>query len=102
MLFFGMGDASGRQHNAEAFAREGYAGNVVACACICKIASSAASLDIQLQRGEKGELVKQHPLLGLLSRPNRVTSRSRNHHRSLAHMIGSGDRPLEDRRLISI
>src|SRR3954451_22663419 len=64
-LFFGMDGSDGMQRNAEAYAREGYAGNVVAYACIRKIASAAASIGIQLQKGEGGDLVDAHPLLDL-------------------------------------
>ena len=69
-MFFGVGAGSFMQQNAEAYAKEGYAQNVVAFACIHKIASSVASVALQLQRGDSGDTVDKHPLLDLLARPN--------------------------------
>jgi phage portal protein BeeE len=59
-LFFGMGVTGSMQRNAEAYAREGYSGNVVAHTCIRKIATAAASVGLQLQKGENDDLVEKH------------------------------------------
>ena len=69
-MFFGVGAGSFMQQSPEAYAKEGYAQNVVAFACIHKIASSVASVALQLQRGDSGDAVDKHPLLDLLTRPN--------------------------------
>ena len=49
-LLFGIDGGNGMQRSAEAYAREGYAGNVVAYACIRKIATAAACVELQLQK----------------------------------------------------
>ena len=51
-----------------AFAREGFAGNVVGYRCIRMICEAAASVPWLLYEGEREHLV--HPMLDLLARPN--------------------------------
>ena len=53
-----------------AFAREGFAGNVVGYRCIRMICEAAASIPWLLYEGEREHLV--HPMLDLLARPNPV------------------------------
>lgn len=77
MLSLGAGRylATSGQYND--LATEGYSYNAIAYACINRIASSIASLDLQLyQRGKGGKLTKidDHPLLDLLEQPNAAQS----------------------------
>lgn len=51
-----------------AFAKEGYAQNVVAAMCVQKIAEAVSSVKLEVWRGET-ELT-EHPLLALFDRPN--------------------------------
>lgn len=75
-LNFGLGSGSFMRRNAEQYANEGYAENVVTFACIHKIASAVGSVTLQLHQGEKGDVVDKHPVLDLLARPNPSVSGS--------------------------
>ncbi|MGE4043333.1 MAG: phage portal protein [Acetobacteraceae bacterium] len=86
-----FGGGAGMQRNAEAYAREGYSGNVVAHTCIRKIATSAANVGLQLQKGDNADLVEKHPVLDLLARPNLVTSRSRFFEALITWRLTAGD-----------
>ncbi|UEM08075.1 phage portal protein (plasmid) [Skermanella rosea] len=64
------------ERNPESFAREAYIQNAIAFACVTKVAKSAASVRLQLERtGKDGkvEIIERHPLLDLLRRPNPAT-----------------------------
>lgn len=58
----------------EAFAKEGYMKNAIAYACISKIASGVASVDIDVARyeGTEKEELEDHPLYELIERPNKT------------------------------
>src|ERR1700722_2932322 len=70
--FWGVGAARFMNHRYQAFANEGYALNPIANACITLLASSLASVDLQLfqKRGDKRNRIETHPLLDLLDHPN--------------------------------
>ncbi len=51
-----------------ALAREGFAQNAICYRCVRMIAESAASVPLQLREGR--DVLDEHPLLGLLARPN--------------------------------
>lgn len=72
--FLGLGSGSFMAKSAEVYAKEGYAENVIAFACIRRIADAAASVGLQLQKGKDGELIEAHPVLDLLARPNPLNS----------------------------
>lgn len=76
-LLLGMGKYSGMGANYQALATEGYAYNAIANACISKIASAVASVDIECYVQDKeGSLVKKHmhPLEELIESPNQLKS----------------------------
>lgn len=52
----------------ENFAREGYQKNVIAFACVSKMANTVASVPLYLMDGDKE--VDDHPILNLLRKPN--------------------------------
>ena len=63
-----VGKAQWSNRDYEAFAREAYVQNVVAYACVRKIAKSISAIPIYLMDGDKE--VEQHDLLKLLQTPN--------------------------------
>ena len=74
---FLLGMPAGRHLNAtgvgyELLAREGYAENCVAFACVNKIAAAISSVEPQLYRktGSKLDKLEDHPLLALMESPN--------------------------------
>lgn len=77
MLSPGTGRYLANTARYDALATEGYSQNSIANACINRIASSIASVDLQLyKRGKGGKLKKidDHPLLTLLQKPNPTQS----------------------------
>jgi len=68
----GGGQARWTPRDYASFAREGYAKNVVAFACIRLVAESAAAVPWRLSR--RGQAVGEHELLTLLHRPNPLQS----------------------------
>jgi HK97 family phage portal protein len=74
---FALGSARVMNQNYLAFASEGYSLNAVAKACIDKITSALASVDLQVyKQDKKGNRRKldTHPLLTLMNRPNPAMS----------------------------
>lgn len=72
MAVAGYAPANWMAATPEAFARDGYMRNAVAYACVQKIASGVASVDIDVAKyvgNEKVEL-EEHPLYELIERPN--------------------------------
>jgi len=69
-----MGRVEFPKRDAKKLAQEGYQKNVIAFACIDKIARGAASCPLKLLRDDI-ELA-DHPLLGLLRRPNPLQGQS--------------------------
>ncbi len=68
---YGMSEASWGERNYSGFSEEGYKKNVVANRCISLIAKSAASVDWLLyETYEQNKILKTHPLLKLLNKPN--------------------------------
>ena len=74
MVLQGMALPSGMKRDYAAFSREGYVRNVIAFACINKIARACASVDLRVcsDKRDGGIDIKQqdHPLNKLLYRPN--------------------------------
>lgn len=66
-MLFG-GDAAGMGRSAAAFIKEGYAENPIAFKCISMVARAISTLPVDVYRGET--LVKNHPAIELLRRPN--------------------------------
>lgn len=77
-FLIGPGQYRGTMTNAafQTLATEGYTQNAVVNACVNKIASSIASIDIQLYRRTNGKLKKldSHKLLDLIENPNPTQS----------------------------
>lgn len=76
-MLLGMGNYAGMGATYDDYAKEGYAQNSVANACITKIANAIASVDLEAytQDGE-GNLIKQpnHGLKLLIDNPNQMKS----------------------------
>jgi HK97 family phage portal protein len=60
------------KRDKDVFAKEGYIENAIVYACVTKIASAFASIDIDLYqtKGDKSIEIEQHPVLALLNRPS--------------------------------
>lgn len=73
---FGIGAVRQMNRQYQALADEGYGANPVAKACIDKIASSVASVEIAVYREQGGKLTRleKHPLQGLIDNPNPMQS----------------------------
>jgi len=67
---FSKGKAVFTDRKYDSLAKEAYERNAVAYRCISLIASSASSVPWQVKRGE--EVVKDHPLVDLLTKPNQL------------------------------
>lgn len=71
MYIYDLSKAAWSDRNYFRFAEGGYKRNVIANRCISLIAKSAASVDWLLYKDhEKTEIIKSHPLLEILNRPN--------------------------------
>lgn len=72
----GWGRAGLNGAGYDRLAAEGYIENIVAYACINRVASAVASVDPQLYRRTNGKLTKleEHPLLDLIENPNPTQS----------------------------
>lgn len=61
-------------HDFKAYAREAYERNIIAYRCIALIAEAAASVPLQLYRGDR--VVDDHPIVDALDRPNPMQDRA--------------------------
>lgn len=80
-MMFGLGYSAPRR-DLKAYATEGYCQNVVVFRCINEIARGCASIPLELHRKKPGpdgkiEIVKDHPMLDLISRPNPSQTRGK-------------------------
>jgi HK97 family phage portal protein len=76
-FFLSSGTASWSNSNYASFASEGYIKNVIAHRCITLLSSAASFIPLRLFRIENGKKneVKTHPILDLLNRPSKFSSK---------------------------
>lgn len=89
-----MGKAVWMPRDTKAFAKEGYASNVIVFRCVDVIAKSMASIPLVVKQGD--EIAgPEHPLVKLLARPNPRTTKSRMVHQLVAFRLITGNSYLE-------
>ncbi len=89
-----MGKAVWMPRDTKAFAKEGYASNVIVFRCVDVIAKSMASIPLVVKQGD--EIAgPDHPLVKLLARPNPRTTKSRMVHQLVAFRLITGNSYLE-------
>jgi HK97 family phage portal protein len=71
-LIINTGQPTWKPRDYAAFAKEGYAQNVVAAMSIKRIAQAIASVEFEVWQGETQ--LEQHPLIDLMDRPNPMQS----------------------------
>ena len=72
--FFVLNGDSTVTRTLDAYLTEGYAGNPIVYSCISVIAKNAASVKLEVKRGDADEVLTKHPLLDLLRKPNPTQS----------------------------
>lgn len=89
-----LGKAVWMPRNTRAFAREGYASNVIVFRCVDVISKAMASIPLVVK--QNGEVVGlEHPLAKLLARPNPRTTKARMVHQLVAFRLITGNSYLE-------
>ncbi len=89
-----LGKAVWMPRNTKAFAKEGYASNVIVFRCVDVIAKAMASIPLVVKQGDK-VVGLEHPLAKLLARPNPRTTKSRMVHQLVAFRLITGNSYLE-------
>ncbi len=92
-LMFGLNEPRWSGRNYQSLADEGYAKNVITHRAIRILAESAASVPLQLFRGD--QKLASHPLLDLLGRPNPSQGRTDFFETAYAYLNIAGNSYLE-------
>jgi HK97 family phage portal protein len=90
-FFFPLGAGAFMARKAEEYAREGYAENAIANACVHKISSAASSVGLSLRKGADGDTIDDHDILDLLKRPNPTVSGSDFFYGAIAWRLIAGE-----------
>ncbi len=89
-----VGQAVWMPRDTKAFAKEGYAGNVIVFRCVDVIAKAMASIPLVVKQGD-AIAGPEHPLVKLLARPNPRTTKARMVHQLVAFRLITGNTYLE-------
>ncbi len=92
-LWVGLNEPRWSGRNYQSLADEGYTKNVITHRAVRILAESAASIPLQLFRGD--QKLNSHPLLDLLGRPNPAQGRTEFFETVFAHLNIAGNSYLE-------
>ena len=89
MGYFGVGTEEAKIYKYQDLAKEGYLKNAIVYRCVNEISKGASAVPMLLKNGD--EIVKQHPIIDLLNRPNPLQSYSEFFNSLFGYVLLSGN-----------
>ena len=87
--YFGVGTSKSRDYKYEDLAEEGYMKNSIVYRCVNEISKGASSVPFMVKSGD--QVLENHPIISLLSRPNPLQSHSEFFNSVFGFLLLSGN-----------
>ena len=89
MGYFGVGTSDIKTYKYQDLAKEGYLKNAIVYRCVNEISKGASAVPFVIKAGD--QIIEQHPLIDLLSRPNPLQSYSEFFNSLYGYLLLSGN-----------